>query len=161
MVRMPRDSKTPILTRVLITRIVLTSVLLLIGAFGLFKASMAWGGSIELARTLAVNLFVFGEMAYLFNCRSLTRPVRDLGFFSNRWFWSGIGIMTALQILYTYSPLFNRIFGSHPMGVLDWVAVLGCSAMVSVVVGIEKSIRFRAEARQRPTATPADHSSCS
>ncbi len=159
MVRMPRDSKTPILTRVLITRIVLTSILLLIGAFGLFKASMAWGGSIELARTLAVNLFVFGEMAYLFNCRSLTRPVRDLGFFSNRWFWGGIGIMTALQILYTYSPLFNRIFGSHPMGVLDWVAVLGCSAMVSVVVSIEKSIRFRAEARQQPTAALADHSS--
>ncbi|MFO7707462.1 MAG: cation transporting ATPase C-terminal domain-containing protein [Desulfobacterales bacterium] len=67
--------------------------------------------------------------------------------------------MTVLQIVYTYSPLFNRIFGSSPMGVLDWVAVLGCSAIVSAVVGIEKSVRFKAEARRHSTAALADHSS--
>jgi Ca2+-transporting ATPase len=132
----------------------LTSILLTVAGFGLFELKLAQGAPLELARTLTVNLFVFGEMAYLFNCRSLTRPVRELGFFSNRWFWGGILIMTALQILYTYSPLFNRIFGSRPMGVLDWAAVLACSASISAVIGVEKSLRRRAEIRRRSGAAP-------
>jgi Ca2+-transporting ATPase len=154
MERAPREPDTPILTRVLIGRIVLTSILLTVAGFGLFELKLAQGAPLELARTLTVNLFVFGEMAYLFNCRSLTRPVRELGFFSNRWFWGGILIMTALQILYTYSPLFNRIFGSRPMGVLDWAAVLACSASISAVIGVEKSLRRRAEIRRRSGAAP-------
>jgi Ca2+-transporting ATPase len=157
MERMPREPDSPILTRVLIFRIVLTSILLTIAAFGLFELKQAQGGSLELARTLAVNLFVFGEMAYLFNCRSLTRPIRDLGLFSNRWFWGGVGIMTLLQILYTYAPLFNRVFGSSPMGVADWAAVLGSSALISMVVAVEKSIRFRAEARRQGAAAVQNH----
>jgi Ca2+-transporting ATPase len=143
--RPPRQSQAPILTSTLVFRITLVSILLMVGAFGLFELEMERGGNAELARTLAVNLFVFGETAYLFNCRSLTRPIFELGFFSNRWFWGGILVMTALQLVYTYSPLFNRLFGSHPMGALDWAAVLGFSLLISIAVAVEKTIRFRRE----------------
>ncbi|TFG43537.1 MAG: HAD family hydrolase [Syntrophobacterales bacterium] len=75
MERAPRDPKTPILTSTLVFRITMVSVLLMLGAFGMFKLEMARGGNVFLARTLAVNLFIFGELFYLFNCRSLTRPI--------------------------------------------------------------------------------------
>jgi cation-transporting P-type ATPase F len=35
------------------------------------------------ARTVAVNMFVMGELFYLFNCRSLTRSVFSIGLTSN------------------------------------------------------------------------------
>jgi Ca2+-transporting ATPase len=146
MERAPRDPNAPILSGALVFRITLVSVLLMLGAFGLFKLEMARGGNVDLARTLAVNLFIFGELFYLFNCRSLTRPIRHLGFFSNPWIWGGVLTMTGLQILYTYAPLFNRVFGSHPMSGVDWALVLGFSLVISLLVAAEKTIRFQ---RQR------------
>ncbi len=147
MERAPRDPKTPILTSTLVFRITMVSVLLMLGAFGMFELEMARGGNVFLARTLAVNLFIFGELFYLFNCRSLTRPIWDLGFFSNPWVWGGTLTMTALQLVYTYVPLFNRVFGSHPMGAVDWVLVLTFSLLISLVVAVEKAIRFRRQLR--------------
>ncbi len=143
MERPPRAADAPILTPALIGRIALVSVLLMAGAFGLFELETAAGGDVDLARTLAVNLFVFGETAYLFNCRSLTRPIRELGLFSNRWLWAGVAAMTALQLVYTYAPLFNRLFGSRPMGPADWGLVLAASLAVSLAAAAEKAVRRR------------------
>ncbi len=61
------------------THIILVSLLLVAGSFGLFKLQVYRDGNMALARTLAVNVFIFGQMFYLFNCRSLTRPVRIAG----------------------------------------------------------------------------------
>jgi Ca2+-transporting ATPase len=142
--RPPRDPKTPILTRPLILRIVLVSVLLVIGAFGLFKLKLVLHGQNEdLARTLAVNVFVFGEMFYLFTCRSITHPIWTLGFWSNKFFWPGVAVMTLLQLIYTYVPFFNTIFRSAPMGLLDWSMVLANSLVIFIAVETEKWIRRR------------------
>ena len=117
----------------------MVSLLLVIGAFGLFELELQLlGGSEALARTLAVNVFVFGEMFYLFNCRSISRPVWALGFFSNPLLWAGVAAMIFLQLLYTYLPLFNKVFESAPMGKIEWALVLVNSLFIYAVVEIEK-----------------------
>jgi Ca2+-transporting ATPase len=139
--RPPRDPSMPILTTPLIMRIVLVSLLLVIGAFGLFKLElMLMSDNEALARTLAVNVFVFGEMFYLFNCRSMTHPVWSLGLFSNPLIWVGVAVMTLLQLLYTYLPVFNTVFQSAPMGFKQWGLVMTSSLVIFVVVEIEKKI---------------------
>jgi hypothetical protein len=55
--------------------------------------------------------------------------------------------MTVLQIVYTYAPLFNRVFGSHPMSAVDWGLVFRFSLLISLVVAAEKAIRFRRRLR--------------
>lgn len=125
----------------------MVSFLLLVGAFGLFEVALRSSGNEDLARTMAVNTFVFGEMFYLFNCRSLTRSFWQLGVLSNGWLWTGVGIMVVLQAVFTYLPVFNSIFRTHPMGAGHWTMVLGYSAMISVIVGMEK----RVSARRRKT----------
>lgn len=147
MARMPRDPNQPILGKALIFRIILVSMLLLAGSFGLFNLQMHWDGNAELARTLAVNVFIFGQMFYLFNCRSLTRSVWDLGLFSNPWIWIGVGLMTAFQLVFIYVPVFNTVFKTHPMGLFEWALVLGFSALFSMVIAIEKKIQSRISAR--------------
>jgi hypothetical protein len=59
--------------RALVWRIVLVSLLLLAGSFGIFLRELERGQSLAEARTVAINVFVVVEAMYLFNCRSLTR----------------------------------------------------------------------------------------
>lgn len=143
MQRPPRDPKAPILTRVLQMRIALVSLMLLAGAFGLFEWMEARGAAVEQARTVAVNVFVFGEMFYLFNCRSLTVSMFQLGVFSNPWLIAGVAAMAVLQLLFTYAPWMNAAFHSGPIGGLEWAWILGCSMAIYVVVKTEKWLRRR------------------
>jgi Ca2+-transporting ATPase len=143
MQRPPRDPKAPILTRVLHVRIAIVSLLLLAGAFGLFEYMIGNGAAEAAARTAAVNVFVFGEMFYLFNCRSLTVSMFALGFFSNPWLLAGVAAMTVFQLLFTYSPWMNAAFHSAPIGGSEWLLILGWSLLIYLVVKAEKWLRLR------------------
>lgn len=140
----PRDPRQPILSRQLLSRIFVVSFLLLISAFGFFKLELVLrGGNEALARTVAVNVFVFGEMFYLFACRSMKLPARRLGLFSNKWLLAGVLTMALLQVIYTYAPVFNKVFESHPMGISEWSMVLGSSTCILFVVASEKYLARR------------------
>ena len=145
MARPPRQPQTPILTHELLTRIGLVSLMLLIGAFGMFEWAIRHDRSIEAARTVAVNMFVFGELFYLFNCRSLRYSMLELGIFSNRWLIFGVTLMALLQLLFTYAPVMNRLFGSAPIGWAEWGWILAGGMAIYTVVGTEKWLRRRHE----------------
>jgi magnesium-transporting ATPase (P-type) len=138
MQRPPRRLATPVLDGALIRRIVLVSVLLLGGAFGLFLRELAQGHTLAEARTVAVNVFVMSQMFYLFNCRSLTRSFWSLGIFSNRWFWGGLATMAVLQLLLTYWPPLNAAFQTAPIGLAEWGEIIAFAWLCSLVVGLEK-----------------------
>jgi cation-transporting P-type ATPase F len=144
MQRAPRPPRAPLLGRTLVGRVAIVGVLLLAGAFGLFEWAQQSGHTVEQARTLAVNVFVFGELFYLFNCRSLTRPSWRIGMLSNRFLLGGVALMIALQMLYTYLPVMNELFGSAAVSLLDWGWVILSGFAVHLVIELEKWIRRRA-----------------
>ena len=156
MERAPRRPETPILTGVLIQRIVLVGALLLVGAFGLFEWAVQQGVGDAVARTIAVNVFVFVELMYLFNCRSLTVSAFKLHPFSNRWVLGGVGLMITLQLLYTYMPLMNTAFDSAPLEAWMWLPIIGAGLVAFVVVEVEKWVRRRSATRREPSAPDAD-----
>ena len=143
MLRPPRDPESPILSRALLLRILLVGILLLIGAFGLFEWALSQGVSEDAARTIAVNVFVFGELFYLFNCRSLTRSMLAVGLFSNRWLLVGVAIMIVLQLAFTYVPFMNTIFHSAPIDPVWWLSILGVGLAIYLIVEAEKWLRRR------------------
>ena len=145
MERPPRRPQTPVITKEIAIRVGLVSLMLLMGAFGLFEWTLLHGRSLETARTVAVNMFVFGELFYLFNCRSLRYSMFRLGVFSNRWLIIGVAVMALLQILFTYSPTMNQLFGSAPMARTEWLWVLGGGLTIYTVVGLEKWLRCCAD----------------
>ncbi|MDZ7729211.1 MAG: HAD-IC family P-type ATPase [Dehalococcoidia bacterium] len=149
MQRSPRDPEHPILNRPLVLRILLVSGMLLAGAFGLFQWAESRGASEEVARTVAVNTFVFVELFYLFNCRSMTRSMFQLGLFTNRWILSGVAIMIVLQLGYTYAPFMHVLFDSAPIGLEYWSAILGAAFIAYVAVEAEKLLRLRLAAPAR------------
>lgn len=136
--RMPRRLDMPVLDAALIRRIVLVSLLLLAGSFGLFLRELKLGNSLAEARTVAVNVFVMVEMLYLFNCRSLTQGFWRLGTFTNLWVWGGVGAMLVLQLLLTYWPPLNAAFATAPIGGRQWLEILGAALLASLLIGLEK-----------------------
>jgi len=146
MMRPPRQPDSPILTGVLIQRIILVSVLMLIGVFALFLLKKKGGAGLAEARTVAVNLIVMIELFYLFNCRSLRHSMRSLGFFSNPWVLGGSAVMVLLQLLYTYHPWMNTLFHSAPLPLADWAVIVAFAFAVSLAVGAEKWVRERSAA---------------
>jgi cation-transporting P-type ATPase F len=145
--RPPRDPKTPILTGQLIVRVLLVSGILLVGAFGSFEWALGQGYSDAVARTVSVNVFVMVELFYLFNCRSLTKSMFQVGLFSNRWIGLGAATMVTLQLAFTYAPFMNRIFHSAPIGWDAWWRILLTAAFAYSLVGFEKWMRRRWQTR--------------
>ena len=137
----PRDPQSPILSWTLISRILLVIALMLAAVFGIFVWQKQQGYSVEAARTVAVNLFVMIELTYLFNCRSLTKSMFKIGVFSNPWVLFGSAVMIVLQLIYTYTPVMNRIFQSEPVSGRDWLLIIAVSVAVHSVIGAEKWIR--------------------
>lgn len=139
--RPPRPPSAPILDRVLLRRILLVGLLMLAGSFGLFLLALERGQSLAEARSIAVNVFVMIEMAYLFNCRSLARPLWRVAPFSNPWVWGGAAAMLLLQSALTYLPVLQRVFGTAALGVQAWLEIAAVAlAALSVIEG-EKAWR--------------------
>jgi Ca2+-transporting ATPase len=138
--RQPRAPQQAILTGHLVFRICLVGVLLLAGAFGLFEYSLAQGKTLAVARSVAVNVFVFCELFYLFNCRSLSYSMFHVGVFSNLWVIFGVISMTLLQLMFTYWPPMQALFGSAAIDQEDWLLILAAGLIVYAVVGLEKLI---------------------
>ncbi|MEJ8804275.1 cation-transporting P-type ATPase [Pontibacter sp. H249] len=155
--RPPRPAKEPILTFELIMRTLLVGTLLMIAAFGLYLYERrVLGATVSEAQTVATTVFVVLEAVYLLNCRSLLRPMHQIGFFSNMWVYYGIVAMMFFQALIIYLPIMNKLFHTSPIEIMSWLRVLGAGFVLFVVVTIEKWLRFSAAARKLKIRTSSN-----
>jgi magnesium-transporting ATPase (P-type) len=139
--RPPRDPKAPLLCPDIVKRIGLVSLLLSVGAYGIFFGLRWWhDASLEEARTAATTVFVVGEMFYLFNCRSLSRSMFEIGLFSNGPVLWGSAAMMALQVFFTQSPVMNRLFYTRPLSLETWGVILVIGLVIYGVIEIEKRL---------------------
>ncbi len=150
--RSARDPETPIMTGELLVRTIFVGVLLALGVFGFFLYQKKNGASIEEARTAAVSLLVFGELFYLFACRSLARSMLRLGFFSNRWMIFGVCTMAVLQIMFVYLPVMNVFFHSAPISLASWIVILLAGVFIYSLVEVEKWFRLHLSNRKKDEA---------
>jgi magnesium-transporting ATPase (P-type) len=143
MERRPRDPNQPILTFPLFMRTGFVSLLMLAGGFTLFLWELQReSASLAEARTAVVNAIVMVEAFYLLNCRSLTRSIFALGIFSNVWVLLGIGLIIAVQLLFTYAPVMNGLFHSSPISGEAWLRIVVVAVTAFAAVELEKWIRF-------------------
>ncbi|MGD9543456.1 MAG: HAD-IC family P-type ATPase [Methylocystis sp.] len=156
MLRPPRSSSEPILSRYFIWRIVFVSLLMLIATFGLYELEKARGMGLDSARTVAVNTLVACEIAYLFNARFLSESSLSLkGLFGSRAVLISVAIVIALQAMFTYAPFMQTLFNTVPLDPEIWWHIAGASVVLFLLVEVEKAI-FRSPARApAPRGAPA------
>ena len=103
--------------------------------------SLQLGRSAAVARTISSNVFVFGEIFYLFNCRSLQYSIFRTRPFGNKPLLCGVLAMTILQILFTYAPFMNIAFHSEPISPIDWLFIIGVGAAIFIIIELLKTIQ--------------------
>jgi magnesium-transporting ATPase (P-type) len=144
MERPPRPTGEPLITRLLFTRIVFVSSLMVGASFGVFNWELARGNSIEVARTAVVNMLVLGELVYLFNARYFVASAlaRDTLTGNPMALWASV-ILIVLQMLITYAPPMQALFGTAALDGASWLLITALAAAVFLAVELEKWVLRR------------------
>jgi magnesium-transporting ATPase (P-type) len=142
MKRPPRRVDRPLLDIFGLWRIAFISLLLLILTFGtFFYLYHVKELSIELSRTTAVNALIMGQAFYLLNSRFLVASSftwQTLS--SNRWVPLSILGVLFLQVLFTYAPWMQTVFGTTAIPAHYWLWLLLGGALLFLFVEAEKLI---------------------
>ena len=161
MQRRPRAVDRPIVTGFGIWRIVFVGLALLAYTLAAFFGLKTYGASDELARTVAVNAITIGQVFYLLNSRYLLdSSLSPSAHLDNRYLPLGILAVVVLQLLFTYAPPLQTIFGNEsiPLWVWPWL-LLGGVAFFLIVEAEKFVIRSSERLRSAVSAVEAgrDH----
>ncbi|MDE2389060.1 MAG: cation transporting ATPase C-terminal domain-containing protein, partial [Betaproteobacteria bacterium] len=90
-------------------------------------------------RTVVVNVLVLCEITYLFNCRYLIAPAcTRQGLLGNRYALLAAGLLLLLQLLLTYWPTMQELFGTTALDAAAWGHVVAVSVLLFLLIEFEK-----------------------
>ncbi|GAA5091252.1 cation-transporting P-type ATPase [Microbacterium yannicii] len=148
--RPPRATGGPIIDRRELGFVLVVSLVIGGAAMGVFYGVVATGADIEVARTEAVLMLALGQLAYLFNCRFLSRSSLTLDVLrGNRAVWWSAIALIVLQVIYTYVPFMNLLFDSRPLAAASWILPIVVSIGIFLAVEALKAV-LRARAGSSP-----------
>jgi len=141
MQRPPRPPSEPLITRLLLARIVYVSLLMMGMAFWVFEWELARGQSLDAARTAAVNMLVVGELVYLFNSRHFVAHsmARDTLTANPVALWASVALVV-LQLAFTYAPPLQFVFRTVALDGTAWTLILVLGAVKFLAVEAEKAV---------------------
>jgi Ca2+-transporting ATPase len=113
---------------------------MLIASYAMFNYAVSNGHSVEYARTVAVNIFVFVELFYLFSCKELQKSVFKTNIMNNKFLLLGVALMSFAQITFTHATFMNTMFKSEALDAQTWLQILVISFCVLFVVEIKRAI---------------------
>ncbi|MEA3497624.1 MAG: cation-transporting P-type ATPase [Campylobacterota bacterium] len=140
MKREPRDPKEPILTKHIVIQMLIVGFYMLIVSYGMFNYAISNGHSIEYARTVAVNIFVFVELFYLFSCKELQSSIFKINILNNKFLLLGVALMIFFQITFTHAPFMNILFKSEALDIQTWLQIIVISSFVIFIIEIKRFI---------------------
>jgi magnesium-transporting ATPase (P-type) len=141
MSRPPRAVSRPIVTGFGVWRIVFVGLALLVYTLLAFFWMKSNGASDALARTVAVNAITIGQVFYLLNSRYLLDSSFSLtAHMGNKYLPLGIGAVVILQLLFTYAPPFQAMFGNEAIPLWVWPWLLAGGLLFFAVVEAEKFV---------------------
>jgi magnesium-transporting ATPase (P-type) len=144
--RPPRAPQAPLLSPFLVWRIFFVSGLFTLGALAIFFYALERGLGVESARTMVVNVIVVFEIFYLFNVRYLHMTSFTFrGALGTPPVLAAVLIVVAAQLAFTYAPIMQEMFETHPVQFIDGVVIVGAGVLLMLVLETEKAAlrRFR------------------
>ena len=149
MARPPRNPQEPLICGYFMFRIAYVSCV--VTALTIFHFMLCQNFTehpyVGYSQTAAVNMIVFCQLFYLFNCRRMHHTIFGQGFLkaflNNRVVFMCCGILIFFQLAYTYLPFMNALFRSAPLYWADWLIVIAGGALLFVIVETEKVVSSR------------------
>jgi magnesium-transporting ATPase (P-type) len=143
--RPPRAVGRPILTGFGVWRILFVGVALLVYTLAEFFWMQSQGVADSLARTVAVNALIIGQIFYLLNSRYLIDSSLSIKAHLDNWHLPlGIGSVVVLQVLFTYAPPFQAVFNTEGLPFLIWLRLALGGFLFFLLVEAEKWVLRKA-----------------
>ena len=144
--RKPVDRNSSIITKTMITSIVLnaiyvTSILLIQMKYNILGASTEKIGTASEMETVLFGLFAFSALFNAFNCREFGTDSIFPNFSKNTIAIKVIFITGVAQIIFT--QVFTNFFSSVALSPLMWIKVLGLAFMIIIINEIVKFVLIR------------------
>jgi magnesium-transporting ATPase (P-type) len=149
MQRPPLPVDRPIVDAFGLWRVIFVGLALLALTLFEFFSMKGKDASVELARTVAVNTLVIGQVFYLLNSRFKTdSSLSWKAHLGNKYLPLGIGAVAVLQLLFTYAPPLQSVFDTAPIPLLVWPRLFLGGFLFFLLVEVEKMI-IRMSRRER------------
>jgi magnesium-transporting ATPase (P-type) len=140
MERPPRPAREPLITRLLLMRMVYVSLLMVGAGFWVYQWELGRGSSLDVARTAVVNMLVLSEIFYLFNVRHFTASALNWNTLAGNPMAVVMVVITlVLQALFTYAPPMQDLFGTAALGWASWGLITALACAKFLAVEIEKA----------------------
>jgi len=142
MKRKPRNPRTSIFTRPVVTLMVLGGLWSTLINLGLFVWAQNSGRSLEEAMTMTFVSLVLIQFFKAYNFRSDRLSVLNKPF-ANKWLNLSVGWELILLVLIVYVPFLHEAFSTYALPLVDWLIVLGLAFTVMPVLEIAKWMERR------------------
>ena len=142
MKREPRNPRTGIFTRPVVTLMMLGGIWSSLVNLGLFTWALNSGRSLEEAMTMTFVSLVLIQFFKAYNFRSDRHSVLDKPF-ANKWLNTAIIWELALLMVIIYLPFLHKAFGTYYLPLVDWGIVFGLAFSVVPVLEIAKWMERR------------------
>ncbi|XP_013393466.1 calcium-transporting ATPase type 2C member 1 isoform X2 [Lingula anatina] len=145
----PRRVNDSILSRKLLSNVVLSALIIVTGTLWVFWREMSDNKITPRDTTMTFTCFVFFDMFNALSCRSQKKSVFSIGLFSNRMFLLAVGGSLLGQLLVIYFPPLQAIFQTEALYLTDFLFLIALTSSVFVVTEIRKLIERTSERRRR------------
>ncbi|XP_075562198.1 calcium-transporting ATPase type 2C member 1 isoform X3 [Pelecanus crispus] len=155
----PRNVKDSILTKNLIVKILVSSIIIVCGTLFVFWRELRDNVITPRDTTMTFTCFVFFDMFNALSSRSQTKSVFEIGLCSNKMFCYAVLGSIMGQLLVIYFPPLQKVFQTESLSVLDLLFLLGLTSSVCIVTEIIKKFERRKEKIQKRGSSSSSTSS--
>jgi Ca2+-transporting ATPase len=142
MKRKPRNPRTGIFTRPVVTLMLLGGIWSTIINLGLFSWALNSGRSLEQAMTMSFVSLVLIQFFKAYNFRSDRHSVLNKPF-ANKWLNLAVGWELVLLALIIYLPFLHEAFSTYALPLIDWLIVFGLAFTIMPVLEAAKWLERR------------------
>ena len=137
MQRKPRDPRTGVFTRPVVTLMVLGGIWSTIINLGLFTWALGSGRTLEQAMTMTFVSLVLIQFFKSYNFRSDRHSILNKPF-ESKWLNLAVGWELLLLVAIVYLPFLYEAFGTYSLALTDWVIAGGLAVTIVPVLELAK-----------------------
>lgn len=137
----PRNPESGLVNKTFLSRIIISGVVIGLGAFGVFYLfHNIFGMSLIYAQTATFTYMAVAQLFHILNVRRLNGFGLEKTFFQNKLLLAAIVFSVVLQLMVVYLPFLNNVFGTEPLTLATWGIILAIVLVVTIIVYLVKKL---------------------
>lgn len=142
--RPPRKRNDAVLTRAVMSRVLTSAVIIMLGTLHIYRREMLDGVVTRRDTTMTFTCFVFFDMFNALACRSESKSILrgEVGLFSNTLFNWAVSLSLAGQLLVVYFPWLQEVFQTEAIGFFDLIRLLILCSTVFWADELRKYLKY-------------------